>query len=57
LPARTIGFLAGSSLLLVALILPYRARIAYADWLGRCANAIHAGYVRLVTWFLARLKE
>lgn len=55
--ARAIAFAAGSLLLLVALLLPYRARIAYTDWLGRCANALYTGYVRLVTWLLRRLTE
>jgi lauroyl/myristoyl acyltransferase len=56
-PARVILFLVGSLLLTLALVLPYRARLALGEWLGRLANAFVTGYVRLLAWFLSKLKD
>lgn len=46
----------GTILLLIALLLPYRARIAFSDGIGRAMNAAYHAFVRLVRWFLDQLK-
>lgn len=40
----------------VAVLLPYRLRIAYSDRLGRMINSFYAQYLRLLTWFFRKLE-
>ena len=54
---RVVLWLAGVLLLLIAVLLPYRARIAFSDAIGRTMNAFYHAFVRLVRWFLGKLKE
>jgi len=49
-------WLLGVLLLTIAVLLPYRARIAFSDALGRAMNAFYHAFVRLVRWFLERLR-
>jgi hypothetical protein len=57
LPARVVKRVFGTLILLVAVLLPYRARLAYANAIGRVANALYTGFVRMVAWLLRQLKE
>jgi len=54
---RLFKFVAGSMILLVALLLPYRMRIAFSDLLGRFINYYYHLYIRLFRWFLSKLQE
>ena len=56
LVGRVLLFLVGVLLLAVAVLLPYRARIAYSDAIGRGMNAAYHAFVRLVRWFLDALR-
>lgn len=55
--ARVVKWTLGTLILLVALVLPYRARIGLSEWMGRIANAAFTGYVRLVAWLIRKLQE
>jgi hypothetical protein len=53
---RVLLWLLGVAILSVAVLLPYRARIAFSDALGRTMNACYHAFVRLVRWFLDKLR-
>jgi len=52
-----VKWLLGCLLLTLALVLPYRARIGLSELLGRIANAVFTGYIRIVAWLLRKLQE
>jgi len=56
LVGRVVLWVLGVLLLAIALLLPYRTRIAYADAIGRAMNAAYHAFVRLLRWFLEQLR-
>ncbi len=56
LVGRVVLGLVGVVLLAFVLLLPYRARIAFSDALGRSMNAAYGALVGLVRWFIGRLQ-
>jgi len=54
---RWIKAILGTILLLFALALPYRQRVAFSDLFGRCLNAVYQGYLRLLRWFFRQLER
>ncbi len=53
---RIIKYIIGWILLAIAVILPYRFRVAYGDRLGRLINAFYRTYIRLLRWFFRKLE-
>lgn len=54
---RAFLFLLGSLILLFAVLLPYRVRIAFSDIVGRSMNWFYHSYLRLLRWFFRKLEE